>query len=128
MISYLHDEASLRGRIYRLTFDLDHESYAVEVRAPYAATAEARRLTAAWDPYAKAAEMPVGIEIVEVKTADARHESGSAEMYFTPEDGLGNVIVTLASNEGRSLTLDVDGVTGHVRLDAHVDAGSGRAP
>ena len=45
MISYLHDEASLRGRIYRLTFDLDHESYVVEVQAPYAATANARTST-----------------------------------------------------------------------------------
>ena len=71
MISYLHDEASLRGRIYRLTLDLDRDSYTIEVRAPYARGAQAGELVAAWDPYAEPARLPEGVALTSVETASS---------------------------------------------------------
>jgi len=67
VISYLHDESALRGRIYRLTFDLDRDSYAVEVERPYAKDVTARDFSEQWDPYARSARLPEGIDIVAVR-------------------------------------------------------------
>jgi type II secretory pathway pseudopilin PulG len=116
MISYLHDEAALRGRIYRLSLDLDSESYTVEVQAPFAEGELAEGLSVQWDPYAKAAILPPGIEIVRVETASETHTSGGADLYFLPEDALGGATITLAETAGGGLDLEVEPVTGRVRV------------
>lgn len=116
LISYLHDEAALRGRIYKLTFDLDQAGYRVEVQTPYAAGAAAEDFGQRWDPYAKGGALPPGVTVQRVATADAVHTSGAAEIYFLPENALEDVTITLAGESGRLVELGVDGLTGRVEI------------
>jgi len=117
-ISYLHDEAALRGRIYRLTLDLDDNSYGVEVQAPFAEGELADGLVVEWDPYAKAARFPEGVDLVRVETASESRTSGTTTVYFLPEDALESVTISLAGSDGRGLDLDVEPVTGRVQVRA----------
>lgn len=131
LISYLHDEAALRGRIYKLSFDLDTGSYRVEVQAPFAARAApagagldqdarsgdtAPEFAVRWDPYARSGTLPQGVTLESIATADAVRTSGTTEIYFLPEDALENVTIRLAGQSGRVLELGVDGITGRVDI------------
>jgi len=120
LISYLHDESALRGRIYRLTFDLDRDSYAVEVERPYAKDVTAHDFSEQWDPYARSAQLPEGIDIVAVDTASLRLSSGSTSLYFMPENDLAAVTITLAGSDGEQVWLALDAVTGRVSR-SHID-------
>ena len=117
LISYLHDESALRGRIYRLTLDLDEELYSVETQAPYASGRMAEQPVVVWDPYANGTRLPDNVDLASVETADAKRSSGVAEIYFLPEDALGGVTITLTGDGGRSVVLAIDGVTGQVRIE-----------
>lgn len=126
LISYLHDEAALRGRIYRLTLDLDRDSYAVEVERPYAKDAAARDFSEQWDPYARSSQLPQGIDLVAVDAATERLSSGSTSLYFMPENDLAAVTIILAGSDGERVWLSLDAVTGSVSR-SHGDP-SGLAP
>jgi len=125
-ISYLHDEAALRGRTYKMTLDLDADSYLVDVQAPYAHGEAAEHFAALWDPYAEPSTMPPEVDLVSVETAVSTHTSGTAEVFFAPEMSLGGVTVTLQGDSGRTVELAVDGVTGNVRVSDADPAGRGR--
>lgn len=114
LISYLHDESALRGRIYRLTLDLDRENYRVEVERPYAKEASAHEFSEEWDPYARASQLPEGVDIVAVDSATARLSTGSASLYFMPENDLAAVTITLAGSDGEEISLAVDATSGNV--------------
>jgi len=114
LIAYLHDESALRGRIYRLTLDLDRDSYQVEVERPYAKHEAARDFSALWDPYARSSELPEGIDLVAVDTATAQLSSGTTSIYFLPENDLAAVTITLAGDDGEQVWLSLDAVTGAV--------------
>ena len=118
LISYLHDEAALRGRIYRLTLDLDRQRYDITVQRPYAADPDARRFTEQWDPYARSAQLPGGIRIVTVETATAAQLTGTASLYFLPESNLEEVRIVLEEDGGERALLDLDPVTGQVEISA----------
>ena len=116
LISYLHDEAALRGRIYKLTLDLDRSGYRVEVQTPYAAGAAAEDFGVRWDPYAKSGTLPAGVTVLRVAAADAVRTSGTTEIYFLPENALEDVTITLAGESGRLVELGVDGLSGRVKI------------
>jgi len=114
-LSYLHDEAALRGRIYRVRFDLDRESWSVDEQAPYAAGEIRDGFVAAWDPYAEPTEYADGLELAAVTTATSRTAVGTIDVYFMPEAGPAGVVVTL-SDGSRGVDLELDAVTGRVRM------------
>ena len=116
MITYLHDEAALRGRIYKLTLDIDRNSYTVEVQAPFADGKAAKGFVERWDAYAQSADLPAGVILEQVTTASAVLTSGTSEVYFLPEDSLENVRIMLTADDGRSVELDVNGTTGRVDI------------
>lgn len=146
LIRYLHDEAALRGTVYRLTLDLDEASWAVHSWAPLAASASPEfgtdtaagtpapfsaavkldeqalreknenRFTAGWDPYAAAGTLPDGVVFEYVATADSVENTGARALYFLPEGSMENVRIALQGETGREVELRVDGVTGHVAV------------
>ncbi len=116
LISYLYDEAALRGRIYRLTFDLDREAYDIAVLAPYASGEMSESFVESWDPYAHAAVLPDGVGFLEVESPQGRATTGTRELYFVPEGDVESVTVRLATAEGRQLEVALDGSSGRVAV------------
>jgi prepilin-type N-terminal cleavage/methylation domain-containing protein len=112
-LTYLHDEAALRGRIYRVRFDLDRESWTVQVQAPFSEGEIAEGFVAEWDPIAEATQYDRDIDLVSVQQADGSTRAGTADVYFFPESGAGETEVTLG-NGRRAVKLTLDGVTGRV--------------
>lgn len=113
-LSYLHDESALRGRIYRVRFDLDRESWTVEAQAPYGEGDVRDGFVAVWDPFAEPTQYQDGLQVTTVATASSRAASGTADIFFMPEAGPAGVTVTLSDGE-RAIELELDAVTGRVR-------------
>jgi type II secretion system protein H len=113
-LSYLHDEAALRGRIYRVRFDLDRESWVVEAQAPYGEGDIQDGFVAVWDPFAEPTQYQDGLQLAVVATASSRSRSGTADIFFLPEAGPGGVTVTLSDGD-RAIELELDTVTGRVQ-------------
>jgi len=116
-ISYLHDEAALRGRIYRLTLDLDEPHYAIEVADAKSGSFVSPRSADGWDPYApERRDLPHGVRISAVQTASRSVSSGTSAVYFLPEDARESVTIVLDGESGTQRRLDADGVTGRVTI------------
>jgi prepilin-type N-terminal cleavage/methylation domain-containing protein len=113
-LSYLHDEAALRGRVFRVRFDLDRESWTVHAQAPYAEGEIRDGFVSTWDPFAEPTQYEDGLDLRFVATANARSSSGTADVYFLPEAGPGGITVRL-ENDGRAVELELNAVTGRVR-------------
>ncbi len=113
-LSYLHEEAALRGRIYRVRFDLDRESWTVDAQAPYADGEIADGFVSTWDPFAEPTQYEDGLDLRFVSTANGRSTVGTTDVYFLPEAGPGGITVRLADDD-RAVELELDTVTGYVR-------------
>ena len=125
LLGYLHDEASLRGRTFRLRLDLGASRY--EVAAAPAATAEVDEETYAeeWAPLARSATLPSGVAVESVETATTFASSGVVDLFFHPESDSPGARITLVDEHGGTSRLVLDGVTGRVDVD---DAADRRAP
>lgn len=103
-MSYLADEASLRGRIYRLTLDLDAQHWQVAAMAPYAAAqgeADTPRFHEdAEDPLARSVTLPRGVSFDAVLDRDGETTAGKRAVYFLPEGLAEGLRVRLRENEG----------------------------
>lgn len=113
-MTWLADEASLRGRVYRLTLDLDREQWSVAALAPYAGGGgpgdegiDFREDPA--DPMARAIALPDDVVFEAVIDREGETGIGTREVFFLPEGVTESVGVRLA---------DVDGATSLVELDA----------
>jgi type II secretion system protein H len=119
VISYLHDEAALRGRVYRLSFDFDDSSYAVAIADAESGEFASPRSDAGWDPYApETRAFAGGVRLAALSTADGESSSGSSDVYFLPEDARESFQVVLESEAGARRTLDADGTTGRVAISS----------
>ncbi|RMF25114.1 MAG: prepilin-type N-terminal cleavage/methylation domain-containing protein [Deltaproteobacteria bacterium] len=116
MLAYVQDEASLRGRTYRVVLDLDAGRYRVETetRTPSGEISFSEQ----WDDVMKAVRLPDGVRITAVETDHARYVRGEAELFFLPEDATPEVRITLESAAGERRELIVEGGAGRVRLEA----------
>lgn len=126
-ISYLHDEASLRGTTYRLRMDLDRATYAVETRMPAGSreTDTEKTFQDVWDPLVKPTVLPDEVFFDRVELPTGTHGSGTTHISFVPEGELGDFTIRLASDDGRALDLAVDGLTGRVEIRDALDAPAG---
>lgn len=116
LMGYLRDEASLRGRIYRLSLDLDEDRYEVTVQAPFAAGLIAEDFTESWDPYTAPMHLPDGVRFDQVADAQETRTFGEAEVYFLPEDAMSSLTIRLSHDGGGIVELAFDGFTGATRI------------
>ena len=126
-MSYLADEASLRGRIYRLTLDLDVEDWQVAALAPFAATddaaARAEFREDADDPLARSVTLPRGIAFDAVLDHDGETRAGRREIYFLPEGLTENLAVRLRDEEGgERVSVLLDAAKGSAHREDIVEA------
>lgn len=123
-ITYLHDEASLRGTTYRLRMDLDRATYAVEAQMPAGLTDTKESFQDVWDPLVEPTTLPDEVFFDRVELPTGTHGSGTVHVSFVPEGELGDFTVRLVNDDGRELDLTVDGLTGRVEIrDADDDTG-----
>jgi general secretion pathway protein H len=116
-ISYLHDEAALRGRVYRLTLDLDASRYDIAVGREDTGEFVSPRSAEGWDPYASESRVLAdGIRFASLQTASAATTTGTTSVYFLPEDARESFKLVLQASSGDARTLDADGVTGRVAI------------
>ncbi len=120
LCTYLADEASLRGRVYRLVVDLDGEAWQVSELTGYAADGEPV-FEEPWDPLTVGGPLPTGVGLAWVGAGAERATTGTEELYFLPEGSLdgfdvmleeraGNTtrIVRFAASTGRAHVLSAD--------------------
>jgi prepilin-type N-terminal cleavage/methylation domain-containing protein len=124
LLGYLHDEASLRGRTFRLRLDLEQSRYDVAAAPPATAEGDEESYAEEWAPLARSAILPSGVELESVETATTYASSGVVDLFFHPESDSPGARITLIDGSGGSSRLFLDGVTGRVDID---DATGGRA-
>ena len=117
VISYLHDEAALRGRVYRLTFDAAGARYGVDVAREDTGEFVPPTSEEGWDPYAPASRtLAAGVRIAAVETATGTAAGAPASVFFLPEDARETFRVRLEGEAGAVRRLEADGVTGRVSI------------
>jgi prepilin-type N-terminal cleavage/methylation domain-containing protein len=115
-ISYLHDEASLRGRVFRLRLDLDRATYSVEAQTVREKSQSHERFEDVWDPLVKPTTLPENVSFDRVVLPTGTHSSGTAYVRFVPEGDLGDFQIRLVGDDGRTANISVEGVTGRVQI------------
>lgn len=116
VLGYLHEEAALRGRVYRVTVDLDRESWKVESLRPWSSERPDRQFSHDPELRVKGGKLPEGVEFASLGDKGGRQSSGEGTLYFLPEGHLERGEITLADQEHDRVTLLVDGFTGRVSV------------
>ncbi len=114
MLSYVQDEAALRGRSHRVLLDLEGGRYRVEseVWQPGGTASFAER----WDDVMRPVHLPQGVRFASIESDHTRWVNGEAELVFLPEDATPEVRITLESSAGERTELVVEGGAGRVRI------------
>ena len=115
-LGYLSDEAALRGRVYRLSLDLDRGNWRVTVTAPYATGDIAAGFVEEWDPYIRAEQLPPDVRLDSVESGTNRYESGTAELIFTP-DGNGLPVKVVLAAGLHTYTVSYDPISGRTTVE-----------
>jgi prepilin-type N-terminal cleavage/methylation domain-containing protein len=125
-MTYLADEASLRGRIYRLTLDLDSEGWTVAALAPFAPVEDGETRPEFHedkdDPMTGAVGLPDGIAFDVVLDRDGTTGAGTRDVFFLPEGLTENLEVRLAEEHGASVVVTLDAARGSARREETVNA------
>jgi len=125
LLGYLHDEASLRGRTFRLRLDLAEARYEVAAAPPATAEADEESYVEEWTPLARSATLPNGVTVASVETATTFASSGVVDLFFHPESDSPGARITLVDERGGSSRLFLDGVTGRVDIDDDAGGATG---
>ena len=120
-MTWMADEASLRGRLYRLTLDLDTERWEVAAVAPWAATAAGAAGETAFvedteDPMARTIALPDGIFFESVTGAEGEERFGRRAVFFLPEGSDESLSIVLGESEGARALVFFDAARGVARV------------
>ena len=115
LCTYLADEASLRGRVYRLTMDLDAEAWQVTELTGYAPDGRPV-FEEPWDPLTVGGPLPAGVGLVWAGAGEERATTGTEELYFLPEGNLHGFDVMLEDLGGTTRTVRFVASTGRARV------------
>lgn len=140
VMTWLSDEAALRGRIYRLTLDLDGESWDVAALAPYATPDELAAGVASGtgdavgfrtlddDPMVRSTQLPPGVVLDVVRGRDGDVAVGRHEVWFLPEGSSDDLRVRLAEAGGATATVAYRSSRGTATREDTVEDTPERAP
>jgi hypothetical protein len=126
-MTYLADEASLRGRIYRLTLDLDAERWDVAALAPFAAQDPALEAMEFHvdpdDEMAQAIVLPAGVELDAVLDRGGETAAGERALFFLPEGVAESVRVRFEEEGGANVVVAFDAALGSAYVEEVEDEG-----
>ncbi|MFT4570712.1 MAG: prepilin-type N-terminal cleavage/methylation domain-containing protein [Hyphomicrobiaceae bacterium] len=114
VFSYLHDEAALRGRVYRMNIDSDGGGWTIDSLAPWAID-EDPEFRREWDPAARSTRLEPGVVIAELRVGERPVEGLDAHVYFSP-DGIADDITIVVANDKDSRTVTLRAATGIARI------------
>lgn len=123
-MTWMADEASLRGRLYRLTLDLDTERWEVAAIAPWAAAsagaagaaAETAFVEDTEDPMARTIALPDGVFFDTVTGAEGEERFGRRAVFFLPEGSDESLSIVLGEREGARALVVFDAARGVARV------------
>lgn len=125
-MTYLADEASLRGRIYKLTLDLDSEQWKVSALAVFARKDEQATRPEFRedpdDPLSRSVVLPPGIVLDAFIDADGQTTSGQRAVFFLPEGLSENVDVRLADRDEETVLVKLSATRGQAQRDDLLEA------
>jgi hypothetical protein len=78
------------------------------------------------DPLVKPTTLPDNVTFDQVTLPTGTHSSGTADIRFVAEGDLGDFQIRLAGDNGRTVNIAVEGVTGRVQIldeDARLETG-----
>jgi len=119
-MGWLADEASLRGRVYRLTLDLDHGTWDTEVLAPWSAEGSAGFVVSADGP-APSGTLPEGAFFRLVSSVRRDASAGLAEVHFLPEGVAEGLRVVLEDSRGTRAEVVLDAARSSARSYGHAE-------
>ncbi len=112
--TYLYDEASVQKVIYRMTFDIDHNTYYVMRLDPYAPQPNFIPFSGLWDGQVV---MPPGVILRDVSVEGiGGARKGSISSQFYPDGYADATVIHLATDTGKVLTLSINPLTGGVAI------------
>lgn len=112
--SYLFDAASEQKVIYRITFDINHNSYFVTRLDPYALKPKFELFTGLWG---RQVTMPPGVKLRDVSVGGiGTAHAGSISCDFYPDGYADPTVIHMATAGGKVLTLSIHALTGTVSI------------
>ncbi len=112
--TYLYSRAMSDKALYRLTFDMDGDSYSVSRLDPYAAQPV---FMPDREPGFAPVLMPAGVRLRDVTVAGfGTVNRGTANCFFYPEGFVDATVVHLIDDSGSIFTLSFNPVTGRVAI------------
>jgi general secretion pathway protein H len=118
---YLNGQAAFTGRVYRLDYNLDQESYSVSVLT---ATQEKAEFVPDQSPLTRSVELPTAITFADVRVPNVgRVSTGQAFTHFYPQGYVDPTVIHLRDANARVMTVTIPPLTGEARAqEGYVDA------
>ena len=126
LVRYLNGEAAFTGKVYRLSYDLEHQRYAVQVLIPMTARAE---FVEDDDPLSQPTQLPAQISFADVRVPSVgRTNSGQVFTHFYPQGYTDPTVVHLRDQQERVMTVMIPPIAGEAMVyEGYVDAAGRRA-
>jgi general secretion pathway protein H len=117
---YLSAEAALKGRVYRLNYDLDQGIYSVMVLA---ASQDAAEFIPDSSPFSRPVQLLPPIAFADVRLpSTGRVNTGQVATHFYPQGYADPAVIHLRNKQARVVTIIVPPLTGEVGVyEGYVD-------
>jgi len=123
LVRYLSGEAAFSGQVYRISYDLGAQTYAVQVLVPSRGTME---FVADSSPMSQLVRLPSGIAFADVRVPRAgRLNSGRVFTHFYPQGYIDPTVVHLRDQREQMMTVVIPPITGEAKVyEGYVDGDS----
>jgi general secretion pathway protein H len=120
LAQYLSAEAALKGRVYRLNYDLDQGMYSVMVLA---ASQDATEFVPDSSPFSRPVQLLSPITFVDVYIPSmGRMNTGQVATHFYPQGYADPAVIHLRNQQARVVTIIIPPLTGEVGVyEGYVD-------
>ncbi len=120
LVRYLNGEAAFSGQVYRISYDLGEQSYAVQVLVP---SRRATEFVADSSPMSQPVRLPSGIAFADIRVSQAgRMNAGQVFTHFYPQGYVDPTVVHLRDQQARMMTVIIPPITGEAKVyEGYVD-------
>lgn len=120
LVRYLNGEAAFSGHIYRLSYDLDQNAYAVQVLMPSHGTAG---FVLDQSPLSHPAQLPPNITFTDIRVPSrGRVNTGQVFTHFYPQGYTDPTVIHLRDQHARVATIMIPPITGEAKVyEGYVD-------